>query len=109
MDIREPKPDKILLLRNEKDKKVCMPLSMSHKNVEMHPQVPIYSIHSSPTNSHLFCTSGRSVFETFLVGSKISIYQHAAPLRDQFIRVFDRRYLGLEARGGGQVFSSILF
>ena len=23
-------------------------------------QVPIYSIHSSPTNSHLFCTSGRS-------------------------------------------------
>ena len=24
--------------------------------------------------------------------------------RDQFIRVFDRRYLGLEARGGGQVF-----
>jgi len=65
IDIREPKPDKILLLRNEKDKKV-----------------PIYSIHSSPTNSHLFCTSGR----------------------DQFIRVFDRRYLGLEARGGGQVY-----
>ena len=29
MDIREPKPDKILLLRNEKDKKVailCFPM-----------------------------------------------------------------------------------
>lgn len=64
MDIREPKPDKILLLRNEKEKKV-----------------PIYSIHSSPTDSNLFCTAGR----------------------DQFIRIFDRRYLGLEARGGGQV------
>ena len=42
IDIREPKSDKILLLRNEKDKKV-----------------PIYSIHTSLTNSTLFCTSGR--------------------------------------------------
>ena len=29
IDIREPKPDKILLLRNEKDKKVCIH-SLSH-------------------------------------------------------------------------------
>lgn len=64
MDIREPKPDKILLLRNEKEKKV-----------------PIYSIHSSPTNGNLFCTAGR----------------------EQFSRIFDRRYLGIEARAGGQV------
>ena len=34
-------------------------------------QVPIYSIHSSPADGNLFCTSGR----------------------DQYIRVFDRRYL----------------
>jgi len=53
-DIREQKPDKILLLRNEKEKKV-----------------PIYSIHSNPSNSLLFCTSGR----------------------DQYIRIFDRRFL----------------
>ena len=44
-------------------------------------QVPIYSIHSSPTNSHLFCTSGRwlsfvrlsiTTFETFLTGTSSS-------------------------------------
>ena len=29
IDIREPKPDKILLLRNEKDKKVCMAMNKS--------------------------------------------------------------------------------
>ena len=44
-------------------------------------QVPIYSIHSSPTNSHLFCTSGRwpsfvllsiTTSETFLTGTSSS-------------------------------------
>jgi WD repeat-containing protein 42A len=61
VDIREQKPDKILLLKNEKDKKI-----------------PIYSIHSSPSNGNWFCTSGR----------------------DQFVRLFDRRFL---SRDGGQV------
>jgi len=65
VDIREQKPDKILLLKNEKDKKV-----------------PIYSIHSSPSNGNWFCTSGR----------------------DQYVRIFDRRFLGRDGRGhGGQV------
>jgi len=65
VDIREQKPDKILLLKNEKDKKI-----------------PIYSIHSSPSNGNWFCTSGR----------------------DQYVRIFDRRFLGREGRGaGGQV------
>jgi hypothetical protein len=45
IDIRKAKSDKILLLRNEKDNKD-----------------PIYSIHTSPTNSNLFCTSGRDQF-----------------------------------------------
>jgi len=61
VDIREQKPDKILLLKNEKDKKI-----------------PIYSIHSSPSDGNLFCTSGR----------------------DQYVRIFDRRFLG---GPGGQV------
>jgi len=61
VDIREQKPDKILLLKNEKDKKI-----------------PIYSIHSSPSNGNWFCTSGR----------------------DQYVRIFDRRFL---SRDGGQV------
>jgi len=60
VDTREQKPDKILLLRNEKDKKI-----------------PIYSIHSNPSNGAQFCTAGR----------------------DQFIRIFDRRYVTRE--GGG--------
>jgi len=65
VDIREQKPDKILLLKNEKDKKI-----------------PIYSIHSSPSNGNWFCTSGR----------------------DQYVRIFDRRFLGRDGRGpGGQV------
>jgi len=66
VDIREQKPDKILLLKNEKDKKI-----------------PIYSIHSNPSNGNWFCTSGR----------------------DQYIRIFDRRFLGREGLGsaGGQV------
>ena len=54
IDIRELKPDKILLLKNDKDKKI-----------------PIYSIHSNPVDGNIFCTTGR----------------------DQFVRVFDRRYL----------------
>jgi len=57
VDIREPKPDRILLLKNEKDKKV-----------------PIYSIHTNPSNGLQFCTAGR----------------------EQYVRVFDRRYLGGE-------------
>ena len=61
VDIREQKPDKILLLKNEKDKKI-----------------PIYSIHSSPSDGNMFCTSGR----------------------DQYVRIFDRRFLG---GAGGQV------
>jgi len=61
VDIREQKPDKILLLKNEKDKKI-----------------PIYSIHSNPSDGNLFCTSGR----------------------DQYVRLFDRRFLG---GPGGQV------
>jgi len=61
VDIREQKPDKILLLKNEKDKKI-----------------PIYSIHSSPSDGNMFCTSGR----------------------DQYVRIFDRRFLG---GPGGQV------
>ena len=52
VDIREQKPDKLLLLKNEKEKKV-----------------PIYSVHSSPANSNLFCTAGK----------------------EQFVRIFDRR------------------
>jgi len=64
IDIREAKPEKILLLRNEKDKKV-----------------PIYSIHSSPSTPSLFCTAGR----------------------DQYVRIFDRRFLGQATRSGGQV------
>eukprot|EP00092_Neocalanus_flemingeri_P021046 GFUD01022802.1.p1 GENE.GFUD01022802.1~~GFUD01022802.1.p1 ORF type:complete len:718 (+),score=262.64 GFUD01022802.1:55-2208(+) len=65
VDIREQKPDKILLLKNEKDKKI-----------------PIYSIHSSPSNGNWFCTSGK----------------------DQFVRIFDRRFLRRDGRGpGGQV------
>ena len=64
IDIRENKPDKILFLKNDKSKKV-----------------PIYSIHSSPTNGNLFCTSGR----------------------EQFIRVFDRRFLDRDVAGGGQM------
>lgn len=64
MDIREQKPDKILLLKNEKSKKI-----------------PIYSIHSNPSNGNLFCTSGR----------------------DQYIRVFDRRFLSREETGGSQI------
>lgn len=36
---------KILLLRNEKDKKI-----------------PIYSIHSNPSNGAQFCTAGRDQF-----------------------------------------------
>jgi len=54
IDIRELKPDKILLLKNDKDKKI-----------------PIYSIHSNPVDGNIFCTTGR----------------------DQFVRVFDRRFL----------------
>jgi len=42
IDIREQKPDKILLLKNEKDKKV-----------------PIYSVHCNPANGNQFCTAGR--------------------------------------------------
>jgi len=42
IDIREQKPDKILLLKNEKDKKV-----------------PIYSVHCNPANGNIFCTAGR--------------------------------------------------
>merc|ERR1712013_781751 len=61
VDIREQKPDKILLLKNEKDKKI-----------------PIYSIHSSPSDGNMFCTSGR----------------------DQYVRIFDRRFLW---GPGGQV------
>ena len=53
VDIREQKPDKILLLKNEKDKKI-----------------PIYSIHSSPSEGNMFCTSGR----------------------DQYVWMFDRRF-----------------
>ena len=64
IDIRQNKPDKILLLKNEKNKKV-----------------PIYSIHSNPADGNLFCTSGR----------------------DQYIRVFDRRYLARDQEGGGQI------
>lgn len=55
IDIREIKPDKILLLKNGQDRKI-----------------PIYSIHSNPVDGNLFCTTGR----------------------DQFIRVFDRRFIG---------------
>ena len=54
VDIREQKPDKILLLKNDKDKKI-----------------PIYSINANPSNGLQFCTAGR----------------------DQYIRIFDRRYL----------------
>jgi len=54
IDVRELKPDKILLLKNDKDKKI-----------------PIYSIHSNPVDGNIFCTTGR----------------------DQFVRVFDRRFL----------------
>ena len=64
VDIREQKPDKILLLKNEKDKKV-----------------PIYSIHTNPANGNQFCTTGR----------------------DQYIRVFDRRYLTASETGGSQI------
>ena len=42
--------------------------------------MPIYSIHTNPADGNMFCTSGR----------------------DQYIRVFDRRYLGQEP-GAGQV------
>jgi len=42
IDIRENKPCKALLLKNEKDKKV-----------------PLYSIHSNPVDGNQFCTSGR--------------------------------------------------
>ena len=61
VDIREQKPDKILLLKNEYENKM-----------------PIYSIHSSPSNGNLFCTSGQ----------------------DQYIRIFDRRFLGRDVPGG---------
>jgi len=55
VDIREQKPDKILILKSDKDKKI-----------------PIYSINSNPANGFQFCTAGR----------------------DQYIRIFDRRYVG---------------
>jgi len=45
VDIREQKPNKILLLKNEKDKKV-----------------PIYSIDSNQRNKFEFCTAGRDQY-----------------------------------------------
>ena len=78
----------------------------------------------APTHSHLRCCSKKfppgANLQYPLLPHKFSPVLHLRqvaflcpsvhhnlwnlPHRDQFIRVFDRRYLGLEARGGGQVF-----
>jgi len=55
VDMREQQAEKLMLLKNEKGKKV-----------------PIYSIHNNPNKTNQFCTAGR----------------------DQYIRIFDRRYIG---------------
>lgn len=45
IDLREEKPQKLLHLKNQKDK-----------------QIPIYSIHTNPGNSWEFCTAGRDPY-----------------------------------------------
>ena len=102
IDIREPKPDKILLLRNEKDKKVCMAMDKTLKGLIPFSRYQ-YTASTLPPPTPTYSAPLAGQMSVPLTSTSSSFAS-----RDQFIRVFDRRYLGLEARGGGQVVPNLM-